>query len=73
MASKKKKAYQLMKEVKPVEIPYNVWRMFDQVTKEVHFANEQVSLGGDYCTLEEVREAIEWYVDQFNGKVKWND
>lgn len=70
---KKKKAYQLMRDIKPVEMPYNVWRFFTNCDKQITFASEQASFGEDYGDIKEIRTAIEWFVDQFGGKVKWND
>jgi hypothetical protein len=54
------------------EVPFNVWNKFGERTKFISFFGDQISLGEDYASLEEVRAAIEWYVEQLGGEVKWN-
>lgn len=70
---KKKKAYQLMRDIKPIEMPYDVWRFFTNCNKNIYFASEQASFGEDYGSIEEIRAAIKWFVEQFGGEVKWNE
>lgn len=65
------KAYKLIKIYKPVPIPWNVWRFLGSPQKEISVASYQICIGEDYGSLEECRQAIEWYVDQLGGKVKW--
>ena len=55
-----------------IEVPWEVWRAFGHQCKVVTFAGNQASLGGDFMTKPELRAAIEWYVDQLGGKVKWD-
>lgn len=60
-----------------VEIPfYNVSRLFfGSGNKKIHIFGDQIDLGGqdaDFCSIDEARAAIEWYVEQFGGKVKWS-
>lgn len=60
-----------------VEIPfYNVSRLFFGSSKrKLYIFGNQVELGGedsDFCSIDEARTAIEWYVEQFGGKVKWS-
>lgn len=59
-----------------VEIPFfEVSRvLFGSGTKKVTLFGELICLGGDdadYVSLEECRTAIEWYVMQLGGTVKW--
>lgn len=54
----------------PPEVPWEVWTKLG--SKNVLLFNEQVSFGeSDYGTVEQMRTAIEWYVEQFDGIVKW--
>lgn len=54
-------------------IPDSVNRyLLGDSTAKISYANGDVSLGeGDYGSLEQMREAIEWLVEQFGGEVKW--
>ena len=61
-----------LKLQKDIEVPFHVWRMFGDQCKLISLAGNQASLGEDYGTREELREAIGWYVEQLGGKVKWD-
>ncbi len=58
-----------------VPIPfYNVSRIVHgSGHKELQIFGQSISLGadGDYASLEECRFAIEWFVKQLGGTVKW--
>lgn len=55
-----------------VEVPFDVWRMFGNETgRSIELLGEQISLGEDYGSLEECRNAIAWYVEQLGGTVEW--
>lgn len=54
-----------------ITVPYNVWRFFGSSKKTVDFAGDQASLGEDFGTLGELRDAVKWYVEQLGGTVKW--
>jgi hypothetical protein len=56
-----------------IEVPWNVWRMFGNKSKNgtIEIRGDQASFGEDFGSKEELRVAIEWYVDQLGGKVKW--
>lgn len=56
---------------KPIEVPWHVWTCFGGSSKKITFAEEQASLGEDFKTLAQLQTAIEWYVKQLGGKVKW--
>jgi hypothetical protein len=60
-----------LKEHSDIQVPYNVWTCFGEKAKLITLAGDQASLGEDYHTLPELREAIEWYANQLGGKVKW--
>ena len=54
------------------EVPWKVWTAFFECEPNVGFFSNQVMMGtGDPKSVEEMREAIEWFADQFGGKVKW--
>lgn len=54
-----------------VEVPYDVWRIFVDSQRPISIVGTEISLGEDYVSLDKVRDAIEWYVNQFGGTVKW--
>ena len=68
-----KKIVEQVKLQENIEVPWHVWTKFGHGAKHISLAGNQVSLAseGDYASLEELRQAIEWYVDQLGGKVKW--
>jgi len=73
---KRPPAYKLLLEIPPpVEIPYNVWTKLGIPNKDIAyiaFNGEQLQLGeGDFCTLEELRSATEWLVNQLGGAITW--
>lgn len=55
----------------PIEVPWDVWVLWGEKAKYIDFAGDQASLGEDYAHLGKIREALEWYCDQFGGSVKW--
>lgn len=58
---------------KIINIPWEVWRFWGEKeqTGKIELFGEQASFGQDFGTVEELRVAIEFYVDQLGGKVKW--
>ena len=62
-----------MKEDHTIEVPWKVWtKLGDQCKKlEIYGNHAFISSTADSGTLPELREAIEWYVEQLGGKVKW--
>jgi hypothetical protein len=60
-----------LKLQKDIEVPYNVWRFFRSESKEILVRGNEASFGEDFGTKEELRKAIEFYVDQLGGKVTW--
>ncbi len=57
-----------------VEVPHGVWTLFPgENVHNLEVLGDQISLGGDYYSLEKARAAIEWYVDQLGGSVKWKE
>lgn len=68
--------YKKVQELKIDTVPYNVWTTFECEQKYlsnqgIQIMGEFISLGGDYKNLDEIKESLEWLVDQFGGKVKW--
>lgn len=60
-----------LKLQKDIEVPFNVWRFLGNDAKLILIRGDQASLGEDFGSLEELRKAIEFYVEQLNGKVTW--
>lgn len=59
-----------LNESKPIDVPWNVWRFIGD--KQIDLAGDQARIGGDdFGTKEELRTAVEFYVTQLGGKVKW--
>ena len=65
------KLIEQLKLQKDIEVPWYVWRMFGSQCKFITLAGNQASLGEDYGTAEELRKAVEFYVEQLGGTVKW--
>lgn len=64
--------HKIASEVSEVEVPWNVWRFIgSENTKRISIHGDQICLGEDYGSLDEVRNAIQWYVEQLGGTVKW--
>lgn len=55
-----------------VKAPWEVGRF---VGFTIHVYGDQASLheNGDTGTVREIRTALEWYCNQFGGKVKWDE
>ena len=71
---KKDKAYKRMSGYKAIEMPYVVWRLLpDNNNRVLDVYGDQACIGGDYASLSEFREALDWLVDQLGGKVEWKD
>lgn len=66
-----KKAYQVITMQPSIKMPYHASRFFTEGSRQIDFAGDQLSLGEDFGSLQEVRSAVEWLVDQLGGKVKW--
>lgn len=66
-----KSAAQRLAEYEPILVPYEVWTVFG--SKYIEIMGDQACLTseGDYADLNKVRTALEWYVNQFDGKVEW--
>lgn len=67
-----KKLIEQVKLQEDIEVPFHVWRFFGDRAKEINIAGNQASFGEDYGTTEELRKAVEFYVDQLGGTVKWS-
>lgn len=69
----KMKIIEQLKLQKDIEVPWHVWRLFGHCAKSITLHGDQASLTdqGDFANQEELRKAIEFYVDQLGGKVKW--
>lgn len=56
-----------------VEVPFKIWSMFGQQQKFISILGNDISLGEDYGDLKAARTAIEFYVTQLGGTVKWSE
>lgn len=56
-----------------VEVPWHVKRILGD--NKIGFYADQLCLSdeGDYASLQECREAINWYAEQLGGSIKWKD
>lgn len=54
-----------------VEVPWYVWRLFGSQQKSISISSDQISFGEDFASPQECRIALQWYVTQMGGKVKW--
>lgn len=70
---KNKKAFELIGSTSPIEMPWEILRFFPENGRKIDIFGEQASLGEDFGTLEELRAAVGWLVDQFGGEVKWKE
>lgn len=66
-----KKLHEQLKLQSDIEVPYHVWTCFGEKSKVITLAGDQASLGEDYKKLDELRKALDWYVNQLGGQVKW--
>jgi hypothetical protein len=66
-----KKLIEQIKLQKDIDVPWNTWRFFASSCKKINLAGEQASFGEDYGSVEELRKAVEFYVEQLGGKVSW--
>lgn len=65
------KAYEIAKDYKPIEIPWEVRRFFPDHFNPLQIYGDQISFGGDFGNIEEVRIALDWLVEQLGGRAKW--
>jgi hypothetical protein len=56
-----------------IEVPYYVWTAFGENQKRMSIMGTDVCLGEDYKSIESVREAIAYYVEQLGGSVEWSE
>lgn len=66
-----RRAIDLLHETPPIEIPFNVWRMFRDTAAETRVHGNEISFGTDYGSLQEMRDAIKWYAAQLGGTITW--
>ncbi len=54
-----------------VEVPWKVLRLFPDNFTHISLSSNDISLGGDYGSLQENREALSWLIEQFGGTATW--
>lgn len=62
----------MMKET-VIEVPWHVWTTFGPGSKKIIVMGDQATLAeeADYVDKEKIKAALDWYVEQMGGKVKW--
>lgn len=53
-------------------VPYECISVFGNRTIHFRLMDTEICLGEDYVSLETARKAVEWYVEQLGGTVKWS-
>lgn len=52
-----------------VDVPWSIYRILGP--KRIYIIGDQIDLGVDTGDIEEVRNAVAYYVEQLGGKVEW--
>jgi len=62
-----------LEENNKIEVPWNVWTKFGEQCKHIEMTGKHafLSTNADSGSLQELRDAVEWYAEQLGGKVKW--
>lgn len=70
--------YKVIKSICTVEVPWHVWTTLGGVKTRskghrIEIFGEDMLLDDakDFVSLIQARNAVEWYVNQLGGKVKW--
>lgn len=71
----KKTAFEVFKEVQELnksqnDTPWYVKRVMPDNFR-IEVLGEQLTFGQDFVTIEEAREALDWFVNELGGTVKW--
>ena len=56
-----------------VEVPWAAMRVLHGESKTLDVWGDQVSLGEDFVSLQEAREAIQFYAEQLGGLILWDE
>ena len=64
--------YNVINKLPKIEVPYKVYSCFSSSKRDILIYDNTLSLGEDFKSLAEVREAVQWYVEQLGGNVKWS-
>lgn len=54
-----------------VEVPMYAWSLFSDKAFNIEVFGDHVSCGSDYMSMVEARQAVEFFVKQLCGEVKW--
>lgn len=65
--------YKKIQKMGNTMLPYHVWTFFktETVRPELEVTGKEITLGGDYKSLEEARAAIQWLTNELGGTIKW--
>jgi hypothetical protein len=67
-----KEKLEKIEELQKLTTPWKVMRLMGKVELfGNHISFNADGHGGDFVSLEEAREAIDWLVEQLGGQVKW--
>lgn len=72
MAEKLIDQYKIIQSFPEIKVPWEVKTTFGAPTTCISIAGSEISLGEDFKSLDDCRKAVEWYVDQLGGSVKWS-
>lgn len=64
--------YNAVQEIGNVQVPWEVWTVFGENSKVASITGTEICLGEDYVGIDRARQAVEWYVRQLGGTVKWD-
>lgn len=67
----KMKLKEQLKLQSDIEVPFEVWRFLGGQSKKILVRGDEASLGEDFGNREQLRKALEFYIDQLGGKVEW--
>lgn len=55
-----------------IETPWFVYRAFGSPVRAISVTGTEISLGEDFVSVQEARNAVEWYVKNLGRSVKWS-
>lgn len=57
-----------------IEVPYSVWSVTTGKAHSIRIiTTNEISVfeDSDFCSLEQLRTALDWYANQLGGKITW--
>jgi len=64
--------YRKVQSIGSVPVPHNVWTILG-TAKYIEIVGPHISVGvdTDFASLEDVKKAVSWLVEQLDGEVAW--